>query len=267
MPSSILVTGGTGRLGRPLVEKLREAGAEIRVLSRSRVGEENGVRYVTGDLATGTGVASAVEGAGTIVHCASSSRGDARGTHNLVEAAAGAGMPHLVYISIVGADRVSWGYIKSKLESERIVVESGLPWTLLRATQFFQLMEGGARSLSWLPIVPVPAGFVVQPVDPAEVAGRLAELALGQPAGRVPDFGGPEVLRFKDVIKTYGRVKGRRRPVVSLWMPGLGAVKKGALLPSHQPGTDQPQGKRTWQEYLEGDLRATAAGIEKGAGQ
>jgi uncharacterized protein YbjT (DUF2867 family) len=220
MTSPILVTGGTGTLGRSVVSRLREAGRDVRVLSRRSHAGEDGIRFVTGDLATGEGLQTAVAGVGTIVHCASDNKGDADATRNLVRAAAsGAAAPHLVYVSIVGVDRLSYGYLRSKLESERIVADSGLPWTMLRATQFYDLILRGAKQLAKLPVIPVPAGFVVQPIDPAEVAERLAELALGAPAGRVPDLGGPRVYSFADLIRGYLRASafilalraGRRR--------------------------------------------------------
>ena len=89
-----------------------------------------------------------------------------------------------MYISIVGVDRFPRGYFKAKLEAEGVVAESGLPWTTLRATQFYELIAKGATRLAKLPVIPVPAGFVVQPVDSGEAAARLAELALGsRPAG------------------------------------------------------------------------------------
>src|SRR5262249_61895127 len=99
--------------------------------------------------------------------------------------------PHVVYISIVGSDLVSFGYVRAKLECERLVSGSGLPWTTLRATQFYDLILKGAPTLARLPVVPVPAGFVIQPVDSGEVAARLAGLALSEPARRLPDMGGP----------------------------------------------------------------------------
>jgi uncharacterized protein YbjT (DUF2867 family) len=252
MTAPILVTGGTGTLGRTVVARLRDAGAEIRVLSRTRTGTVDGIRYLTGDLSTGTGLEAAVDGVGTIVHCASARTGDAEATRNLVEAAAKAGAPHLVYVSIVGVDRLRWGYLKTKLDSEHIVEESGLPWTILRATQFFPLILNGARVLGKLPVVPVPAGFTVQPIDPEEVAERLAELALGEPAGRVPDLGGPQVLSFKDVVRVYLKVNRRRRWIVAWPIPGLRAVRAGALLPERRTGRDQPVGHRTWEEFLAG---------------
>ena len=186
----ILVTGGTGTLGRLVVARLRDAGHDVRVLSRSRRDGEAGVEPVTGDLATGDGIDDAVAGAEVVVHCAGSSKGDEDKARHLVRAASRAGIRHLVYISVVGADRVPqagridramFGYFGSKLAAERIVSDSGLPWTTLRATQFDDLVLMVARQLAKLPVVPVPSGFRFQPVDARDVADRLVELALGAP--------------------------------------------------------------------------------------
>ena len=159
MPS-ILVTGGTGTLGQQVVQRLRQAGRDVRVLSR----HTRGPLFVTGDLATGAGLPAAALGAGTIVHCASARRGDAAAARNLVQAVsqvkAETGPPHLVYISIVGVDRFPHGYYKSKLEAEGVIAGSGLPWTTLRATQFYELIHRGAALLAKLPVIPLPAGFV-----------------------------------------------------------------------------------------------------------
>src|SRR5215470_7247747 len=135
MTSDILVTGGTGTLGRPVVRRLQDAGAKVRVLSRRSREAGEGVEYVTGDLATGQGIEAAVDGAEIIVHCAGSNKGDEDKARNLVRAAARAGTRHLVYISVVGADRVPvvsaadramFGYFASKLAAERVVAGSGL---------------------------------------------------------------------------------------------------------------------------------------------
>jgi uncharacterized protein YbjT (DUF2867 family) len=251
MTLPILVTGGTGTLGRRVVSRLRDAGREVRVLSRRGHDAEDGIQYVTADLATGAGVEPAVRGVATIVHCASSKKGDAEATRNLVEAASAAGgTPHLVFVSIVGADRVSGGYVRSKVAAERVVADSGLPWTTLRATIFYDLILRGATQLAKLPVIPVPAGFVAAPIDPGEVAERLAELALDEPAGRVPDLGGPQVVSFAELIRAYLRASGRRRWVVPVWLPGTRAIRAGALLPA-QPATPAPTaGRRTWEEFL-----------------
>jgi uncharacterized protein YbjT (DUF2867 family) len=106
MTSRILVTGGTGTLGRQVVPRLREAGCDVRVLSRRTHDAADGIEYVTGDLLEDERIRPAVDGAGIIVHCAGSSKGDDEATRNLVRAASRAGAQHLVYISVIGVDRI-----------------------------------------------------------------------------------------------------------------------------------------------------------------
>jgi uncharacterized protein YbjT (DUF2867 family) len=262
MTSPVLVTGGTGTLGRLVVRRLTDAGRSVRVLSRRDRAAGDGTLPVTGDLLTGEGVAGAVAGVDVIVHCASGNKGDAEATRNLVRAAARAGgEPHVVYVSIVGVDRVPYGYLRGKLDAERIVADSGLPWTILRATQFFDLILSGARKAAWLPVVPVPAGFLVRPVDADEVAARLVELALGEPAGRVPDLGGPEALTAADLIRRYLRATGRRRAVIAVRLPGTARIRAGGLVPS---GPGSALGRRTWEQFLAGqDLPVTSPGRDR----
>src|SRR4051794_36367139 len=183
MNTVILVTGGTGTLGQRVVPRLQAAGREVRVLTR---GGHEGAEYVTGDLATGEGIDAAVDGVETVVHLAGSAKGDEQKARHLVEAAKAAGVRHLVYISVVGADRVPvvsgvdramFGYFEAKLAAERVVADSGIPWTTLRATQFHDLSLLTVRQMAKLPVVPVPSGFQFQPVDTDEVAERLVELA------------------------------------------------------------------------------------------
>lgn len=250
MTSPILVTGGTGTLGRFLVPRLLDAGCDVRVLSRSSPGRgkehEQGVEFVRGDLITGAGIDAAVDGAPVILHCASGKKGDEAATGNLVEAASRqATPPHLVYPSIVGVDALSLGYFRSKLHSEQAVTDSELPWTVARFTQFYDYIFSGARSMAKLPVVPVPAGFRVQPIDPDEVAARLVELALGHPAGRVEDLGGPQESTWADMVRVYLRAAHRRRPVIPVRLPGLAKVRAGHLLPAG-PVT----GSRTWEDFL-----------------
>src|SRR5215203_3055918 len=200
MTSPILVTGGTGTLGRLVVRRLRDAGCDLRVLTRHSDAAKDGIEFMTGELTTGQGIAPAVDGVETIVHLAGSAKGDEDKTWNLLRAASSQTLlSHLVYISVVGAeripidspvDRAMFGYFASKRAAEKVIEDSGLPWTTLRATQFHDLMLMVAQALAKLPVVPVPAGFRVQPVDADEVAARLVELTLGEPAGLVPDRGG-----------------------------------------------------------------------------
>ena len=200
----VLVTGGTGVLGRRVVERLGSAGVGTRVLSHSEK-----PKTMAGDLLTGEGLEPAVRGIDTVIHCASSPFRKARkvdvdGTGRLLEAAARAGVSHLVYISIVGIDRAaSYPYYRVKLDAERVVEGSPVPHTILRATQFYDFVLMALRFLDRLPVMPIPKGFLGQPVDAGEVAGRLVELALAGPAGRVPDVGGPKVGTLADTARTY----------------------------------------------------------------
>jgi uncharacterized protein YbjT (DUF2867 family) len=190
--STILVTGGTGTLGRLVVPRLQQTGARVCVLSRRPRSSVDRVDYVPGDLATGAGVDDALRGVETVVHLAGNAKGDGDLARTLVAAAAQADRPHLVNISVVGAERVPvvsrvdrtmFGYFAAKREAEVVVAESGLPWTTLHATQFHDLTLTTVRALGRLPVIPVSAGFRFQPVEADEVAARLVELALAtQPA-------------------------------------------------------------------------------------
>ncbi len=252
MASPVLVTGGTGRLGKLVVARLQDSGCDVRVLARHDRPTPQGVTFFTADLRTGRGIEPAVTGAAVIIQCATSTRGDAEATRNLVAAASRAGSAHLVYVSIVGIDHIaSWGYPKAKLQAEQIVAGSGLPWTILRVTQFYDYCLTNARKLSRFPVAPVPAGFIVQPVDPRDVAARLTELALGEPAGRAPDMAGPQVSNWTDLLRGYLKASHRRRWVLPVRIPGTRAVRHGALL----PGPGHTTGSRTWDQFLATQLR------------
>lgn len=244
----VLVTGGTGVLGRRVVQRFRSAGVEARVLSRS--GKSGTVR---GDLLTGEGLDRAVDGIDTIVHCASSPfrksrQTDVGGTERLLGVAARAGVSHIVYISIVGIDRAqSYPYYRVKLETERRIEGSAVPHTILRATQFYDFVLGMVRLLDRPPVMMVPRGFLGQAVDAGEVAARLVEPALSEPAGRVPDMGGPEVRTLADAAHAYLGVTGRRRRICEIPVPGktARAFREGALT---CPGG--MRGGISWEEFL-----------------
>ncbi|MGH3424576.1 MAG: SDR family oxidoreductase, partial [Nocardioidaceae bacterium] len=190
MTPPILVTGGTGTLGRLVVARLLSAGSDVRVLSRSGREPADGIEYVTGDLLKNEGLEAAVDGVGIVLHLAGGPKGDDEATRNLVRAAARAGVRHLVYISVVGADRVPLAWLRSKLAAEQAIADSGVPWTTLRAAQFHDLVLTVVQKMARMPVVPIPGGLRFQPVDSDEVAARLVELARGEPAGRVADLTG-----------------------------------------------------------------------------
>jgi uncharacterized protein YbjT (DUF2867 family) len=245
--TTILVTGGTGTLGRLVTDRLRADGHEVRVLSRR-------ARPYAVDLREGgAGLDAAVAGVDTIVHCASTPRGgDERAATNLVAAARKAGVRHLVHISIVGVDRVPYGYYRSKLAVEKLVAESGMDWTVLRATQFHDLLLQVFEGLSKVPVMMLPAGVSDQPVEVAEVAERLVELANGAPAGRVEDLAGPEVRTFESLARAYLKASGKRRAVVQvpLWGAAYREFRAGGHL-----APERAAGKGTFEDYLAGRTR------------
>jgi uncharacterized protein YbjT (DUF2867 family) len=241
----ILVTGATGELGRPLVEQLRTRGEEVRAMSRH--GE------VKADLATGEGLDAAVAGVATIVHAASSPvrnlrETDVDGTRRLVAAAEKAGVGHVVYVSIVGIERAqAYFYYRAKLQAEAIVAAGGVPWTIFRATQFHSLMpERLFPAMSPFGVLPIDPRWQMQPVEVTEVAARLAAVATAAPAGRLPDFGGPQVLTWLEMARAWKRAGGSRKIVLRLPIPGdfSREFRDGLICPEHRDG------KVTYEEWL-----------------
>jgi uncharacterized protein YbjT (DUF2867 family) len=258
MSPMVLVTGGTGTLGSHVVPLLRGAGARVRVLSRHPRPAADGVEYVAVDLLEGDGLDAALEGVETVLHLAGGPRGDDVATRNLVEAARRSpGVGHLILISVIGADRMPIGYFRRKLASEQLVAGSGLGWTVLRAAQFHSLTLRTTRFLGRLPVLPAPGGLRWQPVDERDVAERLAELALGAPAGLVPDLAGPEVLTLEKLGRDYLRAAGKRRPRLPIRLAGrVGRLyREGANL-----SFDGATGKRTWADYVAEHVGAARPG-------
>ncbi|TQN43234.1 uncharacterized protein YbjT (DUF2867 family) [Blastococcus colisei] len=243
------MTGGTGRLGQRLIGPLQEAGHSVRQMSRRGTGP-GGVR---GDLATGFDLATALAGAEVVVHAASD-RGDAwqvdvAGTRRLVEALDRDRLRHLLYVSIVGVDRIPYGYYRAKFAAEQVLLASGLPVTLLRVTQFHHLVDvllDGARRG---PVLPVPMGWRVQPVDVGEVAQHVVDVVGRPPTGGVVEYGGPEDLSAADLARAWAVARAPGTHVVATPLPGkLGAAfRDGAAVP-----TGGERGRRTYGQHLHG---------------
>lgn len=237
--TTILVTGATSGPGVPLVEKLRAADHEVRAMSRTP-----GDGRVVADLSTGTGLDAALTGAEVVVHLATNRRQDLPDTERLLAAALAAGVRHVVFLSIVGVDRIPYFYYRDKVAIEQALESSGLPFTILRATQFHSFpgeilgMLGGRLFVR---------GVKIQPIGVIDTATRLAELATAAPAGRVADIGGPEILDASDILarlQAAGRAKGR---VLSIQLPG--ATFRGFQEGHHLAGLPA-YGTQTFDEWL-----------------
>lgn len=240
---NVLVTGGTGNLGRAVVKRLRAVDIEPRVLSRRQ-----GPGLITGDLRSGAGLAEALDGVDTVLHLATGYRNDLDITRALLDAArAGAGAaPRIVYISIVGVDAIPLGYYRGKLAAERAIEGSGLPFALLRATQFHTLIEQIFRAQRVLPVLLAPP-FSAQPIAAGEVAERLVELVHTGATGRAADIGGPEVRAAAEFGRLYQEAHSGRRTVRTLPIPGA-TVR--AFRAGHNLVPGAPYGRQTFAEFL-----------------
>jgi uncharacterized protein YbjT (DUF2867 family) len=246
----VLVTGGTGRLGQRLLGPLQGSGHTVRQMSRRGTGP-GGVR---GDLATGRDLEHAAAGAEVIVHAASDPRGDpwqvdVAGTRRLVEAVDRDRLRHLVYVSIVGVDKIPYGYYRAKFAAEQVLLASGLPVTLLRVTQFHDFIDFLLDTARRGPVLPVPMGWRAQPVDVGEVADHIVAVAARPPAGGVVEYGGPQELTAADLARAWTAVRAPGTHVVATPVPGkLGsAFRDGAAVPS-----GGARGHRTYAEHLSG---------------
>ena len=240
----IAVAGGTGVVGRHTVDAVRAAGHEPVVLARS-----TGV-----DLATGAGLVEALAGAAAVIDTSnvttnSSSKAVAffgAVTRNLLNAAAKTVPTHVVALSIVGVDRVPFGYYSGKLHQEHLLAESDVPYSILRATQFHEF----ARQI--LDRVPGPVAvmpkMLVQPVAAAEVARVLVELAVGSPV-TMTQFAGPQQEYLPDLGRRLLRARGSHKPVWPVRLPGKGgkAMASGANLPTGEYRC----GRLTFQQSLD----------------
>ncbi|MFD7846653.1 SDR family oxidoreductase [Nocardia sp. NPDC059764] len=210
----VAVVGGTGTLGAPVVRELAARGHTVRVLSRSAPADPvPGTEHHAVDLVTGAGLDAALEGVYAVVDAGNhrgprSARTMVEGVRALLAAEQRAKVGHHVEISIVGCERVPFAYYRTKVAQERAVTQGPIPWTLLRATQFHELIDellgGGAK----FRIAPHSA-MRFQPVDVTAVAGRLADAVEAGPSGRVRDVGGPVVQTLAELAELRGRTLGQ----------------------------------------------------------
>ena len=249
MAHQLLITGATGTLGHRLVGEATEAGHKVRALSRRSHGGYTGVHWAQGDLLTGDGIDAALDGIDTVIHCATQgTRGkDVISATNLISAARRAGVDNIIYVSIVGIDRIPLGYYKSKLRVEEALDASGLGHTIIRVTQFHNLVETMFSVQRFSPALFAIKGVRFQPIDTSDVATHLVSLIDEGPKGRVEDIGGPAVYDHDELGRMYLASLNSRRRVLSLPVPGriVAVLKSGAnLVPAN------PIGKIGFAEYL-----------------
>jgi uncharacterized protein YbjT (DUF2867 family) len=240
---TIAIAGGTGSVGRLVVESVRRLGAEPIVIARSQ-----GV-----DLSTGTGLDNVLAGADAVIDVTNIVTQNRRrataffetSTRHLLEAEERHGVKHHVLLSIVGIDRVGLSYYQAKLAQEDLVRQGPVPWTILRATQFH---EFAAQMLGDGPIAVIPS-MLSQPVAARDVADELVRLATAPAAGMAAELAGPCEERVPDMARRLASARGRHSLVVTLPLPGGAGrgMRTGALLPTG-PG---PRGTQTFDQWLQ----------------
>jgi uncharacterized protein YbjT (DUF2867 family) len=250
----ILITGATGTFGRALATRALPAGAVLRLAGRGVEAPAwaAGFEWASADLADGRGLAEAVAGVDAIIHAASDPRRadvvDVEGTRRLLAAAAGAGAAHFLYISIVGIDRIPHPYYRRKLAAEEIVAAGGVPWSILRLTQFHPFVAAMVKRAARVPfVIALPKQLRFQNVDVGDAAARALAAAAAGPAGRLPDLGGPEVLTLGEAAAAWRRSRRLHKPIVNL--PWFGA-RAAAFRAGFSTAPDGERGAVTFEQWL-----------------
>jgi uncharacterized protein YbjT (DUF2867 family) len=236
----VAVTGGTGTVGRHVVQELAASGHEVRVLTRHPPRNHvAGVEHRRVDLATGEGLDQALAGAEAVVDAANRPGTGRRaasvivdGTQRVLEAERRAGVGHHVAVSIVGIEKVPYSYYEAKVEQERAVRGGGVPWSIVRATQFHELVDMAFAAPARAGLLLAP-DIRLQPVDPRHVAGILAGVVQNGPLGDWKQVAGPRVERLRDLARAWRAATGRRARIVALPLPRRIGVPlaAGALVP------------------------------------
>jgi uncharacterized protein YbjT (DUF2867 family) len=222
----VLVTGGTGAFGRPAVRLLAERGHRVRVVTRrERPDLPEQATAVRADLATVVGLGERAAGVELVLHAASDPRTrrgavDVEMTRRVVDAARAAGARRLLYVSIAGIDRIPFSYYRHKLECEGVLEASGLPHTILRATQFHELAEWALRKFERLPLAPLPLDWRFQLIAAADAAREAVDLLERPPEEPLVQRGGPEILTVRKLADAWRAKRGRPRRVLGVRYPG-----------------------------------------------
>lgn len=261
----ILVTGGTGHLGHAVASGLQPAGHHVRILSRQPRRDPD-LEWVTGDLATGEGVREAVSDVDAIIHAATNSpaarRGrfllrdflgspadvDVNGTSALLTAAEQAGVGHVVHVSIVGLEHLrTVPYSRRKLEAEQVVMGGGVPWSIVRATGFYWLLQRMFESMARKSILALPAHVRMAPVDSDEFAQLIVECVADGMLGEREDFAGPQTLTMIELMEQYLTAHGEQRRIHHVPLP----KKVQAAMTAGSTSPRARRGKTTWAQWLQ----------------
>lgn len=245
---NIAIVGGTGTLGRHVVDQARARGHEARVLSRSSPD-------FPVDLSTGAGLERALAGVDVVVDASNAQKAAqevlVKGSRRLLAAEQAAGVGHHVLISIVGIDRTPGRYYAAKVAQERVVQDGPIPWTIVRATQFHELLGWVFGAVGRFKLLPVPS-VPVQPIAASEAAAILLDAAEDAPRRARIDAAGPEVLDARAAARAW-RAAGHGALQLPIPLPGkLGHALRAGSLTSRDPDL---RGTITFARWLAGTVR------------
>jgi uncharacterized protein YbjT (DUF2867 family) len=247
----VLVTGGTGVLGREVVSRLLEKGYTVRILSRSPQRGTTHAEWAQAHMLTGEGLSEALQGVDVVVHAATDTRfgkTDVEMTRRLLEQAKAAGVGYFLFTSIVGTDKTSFGYHHVKIACETMARDSGIPYASLRLTQFYEFVDLLLHMFTRLPIGFFPMDWKLQPIEVGEAADQVVRVVSERPLGLLPDVAGPEVLTGKKLLREWKGARGSHKLVLHLPLPGkFSAAFRNGLLTAPNARV----GKFTWAQWVE----------------
>lgn len=241
-------------MGRMLLNELDTQHLSVFVLTRGKAfASSSGMKIINADLTDRASLNSALgHDYDVVIHCASNPREsdmvDIKGTENLLEAVGNGNVKNFIYISIVGVDKATYRYYQDKRRAEELVINSGVPYTILRITQFHdfvlnRILDAGNEN----DVIVIPAGLKFQPIDLVDVCKRIGELIESGPANSILQIGGPEIMEIEEIVQQYQTIMKRARRIEmtstlndfrKLFTTGIN------LCP------DQKWGSISWKDYL-----------------
>lgn len=208
----ILVSGGTGSLGSAVVSVLKDTENRVRVLSRKSAvsNADSSIEWAQGDIATSAGLVEALADVDIVVNCTGNAQDvyetDVLGVKRLAEMAKATGIRHFFHISIVGIEHIDLNYYRHKISAETAIIESGVPYSIQRVTQFHTLLDFILSKMQSTPQgyeLPLAHDALFQLIDTSDVAQYILPLLLDEPAGKLPDVGGAKILRVEEIARIY----------------------------------------------------------------
>ena len=256
----ILVTGGTGALGSALVNFLLTTDHQIRLLSRQSAPPnlDTTIEWAQGDVLTGDGLDSALAGVNIVANCVGDARNayetDVLGVKRLAEASVKAGVQHFFHISIAGINQIPSEFYQHKVSAEAAIINSGVPYSILRVTQFHSLLDFVMSQMKTTPdghVLPIPHDAQFQPIDTRDIAAYMLPLLAQVPAGRLQNYGGPEILRVDQIAHIYLAAQGVTNPVlVDGPIEIFGPVAVEGFRQGRNLVPDNRYGHITWADYI-----------------